>query len=63
METRQGQTRTQEAITDTTNMKNDIVESMNIILHESSEHDYRPIMENYKGKLRDHRSLSGEPIE
>ena len=44
-------------------MKNDVVESMDIILYDSEEHTYRPIMDNYQKKLRDYRSMTGEPIQ
>ena len=39
-------------------MKDDILESMNIILNESREEQFRPIMENYQANLRDYRSLA-----
>lgn len=47
---------------DSQHMKNDIIESMNIILHESSEQEYRPIMDNYKTKLRDYRNLGNKQL-
>jgi hypothetical protein len=47
-------------------MKDDIVESMTIILNESKEEQFRPIMDNYQSNLRDYRNLSNktpaEPI-
>jgi len=44
-------------------MKNDIIESMTIILHESSEQEFRPIMENYKAKIRTYRGLATSAID
>lgn len=37
---------------DSKRMKDDIIESMNIILHESEEEQFRPIMNNYQMNLR-----------
>ena len=39
-------------------MKDDIIESMNIILRESDEEQYRPIMDNYQANLKTHRNMS-----
>lgn len=39
-------------------MKDDIIESMNIILNESDEDQYRPIMDNYKSNLKDYKGLT-----
>jgi hypothetical protein len=48
-------------------MKEDIVESMNIILNESREDQFRPIMDNYQANLRDYRAMAtkttAEPIQ
>jgi hypothetical protein len=41
-------------------MKDDIIESMNIILHDSGEEQFRPIMSKYQNNLRDYRSLSNK---
>ena len=38
-------------------MKDDIIESMTIILKESEEEQYRPIMNNYISNLQEHKSL------
>lgn len=40
------------AMADSKRMKDDIIESMNIILHESEEEQFRPIMNNYQMNLR-----------
>lgn len=54
------------ALTDSKRMKEDIVESMNIILNESREEQFRPIMDNYQTNMRDYRGLASktpaEPI-
>ena len=42
---------------DSKRMKDDIIESMNIILHESDEEQYRPIMNNYQSNLKNHKNL------
>jgi hypothetical protein len=42
---------------DSKRMKDDIIESMNIILHESEEEQYRPIMNNYQSNLKCHKNL------
>lgn len=51
---------------DSKRMKEDIIESMNIILHESEEEQFRPIMNNYQMNLRDYKGLGSktqsEPI-
>jgi hypothetical protein len=48
-------------------MKEDILESMTIILNESREEQFRPIMDNYQANLRDYRALAtktpAEPIQ
>ena len=31
---------------------------MDVILYESEEHTYRPIIENYQKKLKDYKNLS-----
>lgn len=49
--------RIESAITDSKRMKEDIVESMNIILNESKEEQFRPIMDNYQLNLREYRTL------
>lgn len=41
-------------------MKDDIIESMSIILHDSGEQQFRPIMNKYQNNLRDYRSLSNK---
>jgi hypothetical protein len=48
------------ALADSKRMKEDIVESMNIILNESREEQFRPIMDNYQANLRDYRSLASK---
>jgi|JI10StandDraft_1071094.scaffolds.fasta_scaffold2413585_1 hypothetical protein len=51
---------------DSKRMKEDIIESMNIILHESEEEQFRPIMNNYQMNLKEHKVLGSktqsEPI-
>jgi len=51
---------------DSKRMKDDIIESMNTILHESDEEQYRPIMNNYQSNLKNHKNLGNnmqtEPI-
>lgn len=42
-------------------MEQDIIESMSTILNESSEEQYRPIMNNYLSNLKDHKSLANMP--
>jgi len=42
---------------DSKRMKDDIIESMNTILHESDEEQYRPIMNNYQSNLKNHKNL------
>ena len=53
------------ALNDSKRMKDDIIESMSIILDESEER-YRPIMINYQNNLKDHKSLNNfaqnEPV-
>jgi hypothetical protein len=48
-------------------MKEDILDSMTIILNESREEQFRPIMDNYQANLRDYRALAtktpAEPIQ
>lgn len=39
-------------------MKEDILDSMNIILNESREDQFRPIMDNYHANARDYRALA-----
>lgn len=52
------------ALTDSKRMKEDILESMNIILNESKEEQFRPIMDNYQSNLRDYRGLVNKiPVE
>lgn len=55
------------ALADSKRMKEDIVESMNIILNESREDQFRPIMDNYQANLRDYRAMAAkttaEPIQ
>ncbi len=41
-------------------MKDDILESMNIILNESDEEQFRPIMNNYQTNLKDYRNLANK---
>ena len=48
---------------DSKRMKDDIIESMNIILHESDEEQFRPIMNNYHSNLKDYKSLGGKTQE
>lgn len=48
------------ALTDSKRMKEDIVESMNIILNESREEQFRPIMDNYQTNMRDYRGLAAK---
>ena len=48
------------ALTDSKRMKEDIVESMNIILNESKQEQFRPIMDNYQSNLRDYPSLANK---
>ncbi len=43
-------------------MKDDIIESMNIILHESDEEQFRPIMTNYQMKLKEYKGF-GSKVE
>ena len=45
---------------DAKRMKEDIIESMNIILHESDEEQYRPIMNNYHNNLKNHKKMGNE---
>ena len=52
----------EEALTDSNIMKHDIIKSMHIILNETDEQQYRPIMDNYQHKLRDYKNLSSQPI-
>lgn len=51
---------------DSKRMKEDIIESINIILHESEEEQFRPIMNNYQMNLKDYKALGSkaqqEPI-
>lgn len=53
------------ALNDSKRMKDDIIESMTIILDESEER-FRPIMVNYQNNLKDHKSLNNfaqnEPV-
>lgn len=52
------------ALADSKRMKEDILESMNIILNESKEEQFRPIMDNYQSNLRDYRGLASRiPVE
>lgn len=37
------------------------MESLSIILNESSEEQFRPIMDNYHSNLRDYKSLTVKP--
>ena len=46
------------ALADSKRMKEDIIESMNIILNESREDQFRPIMDNYQANLRDYRAMA-----
>jgi hypothetical protein len=55
--TNEAVSRLDNAITDSKRMKDDIIESMNIILHESDEEQYRPIMNNYQVNLKVHKNL------
>jgi hypothetical protein len=41
-------------------MKEDIFESMSIILNESREEQFRPIMDNYQSNMRDYRGLANK---
>ena len=51
----------QEAITDSQRMKDDILESISIILHESDEEQFRPIMTNYQENLKKYKTLNNRP--
>ena len=48
------------AFTDSQRMKDDICESMDIILFESDEKQYRPVMTNYQNTLKDYKQLSSK---
>jgi len=41
-------------------MKDDIVESMDIILFESDEKQYRPVMTNYQNSLKEYKQLGSK---
>lgn len=45
------------AIADSLRMKDDIVESMDIILYESDEKQYRPVMTNYQNSLKEYKQM------
>lgn len=52
--------RLENALGDSKRMKDDIVDSMNIILNESEEEQFRPIMNNYQQNLRDYKNLTNK---
>ena len=46
------------ALADSKRMQEDIIESMSTILNQSSEEQYRPIMDSYVTNLKSHRALA-----
>lgn len=48
------------ALTDSLRMKEDIVDSMEIILYKSEEKEYRPVMTNYQNNLREYKQLGNK---
>ena len=48
-------------LADSKSMQEDIIESMSTILNESTEEQYRPIMDSYVTNLKSHRNLANIP--
>ena len=52
------QNKIEDALTNSENMKKDINESLNEVILDASEYEFRPVMDLYKSNLNKFRSIS-----